>query len=151
MANNIEKKSWLRGAGVMAAVFGLGLIMGLGIGRNVESATAASTQPLPTTDSMWVVNGPLQQMRDRQMDEVASAVKEALELDPEQEAAFDEVHEQVRSEVDRILAEIAPDIAAAVQASAVELRAMLTEEQMERLMELRSSGLPVPSGSRTGG
>lgn len=151
MANNIEKKSLLRGAGVMAAVFGLGLIMGLGIGRNVESATAASTQPLPTTDSMWVVNGPLQQMRDRQMDEVASAVKEALELDPEQEAAFDEVHEQVRSEVDRILAEIAPDIAAAVQASAVELRAMLTEEQMERLMELRSSGLPVPSGSRTGG
>jgi hypothetical protein len=147
MTEDIGTRAWPRRAGVLAAVLGLGLIVGLGIGRTVESASANPAGALLPTDSMWVLDGPLAQIRERQMDEVASMIKEALQLDPEQAAEFDRIDGRVRSEIHQAIADIAPDIAAIVQASAAELRAILNEEQIERLIEMRSSGMPVPGGS----
>ncbi|MEM7414859.1 MAG: hypothetical protein AAF389_05125 [Gemmatimonadota bacterium] len=134
--DRIESPSRWRRAGVMAAVFGLGLVAGLAIGRSIEPAAANPVLPPIPTDPEWFTpDGMIAETRRQQMDEMAAFLKETLELDAEQEVAFDQLNDRVRGEMEQLLAETGPRIMSTVQGAALELRSILTEEQVRRLLE----------------
>ena len=118
------------------AVFGLGLVGGLAIGRSVEPATAnPALPPIPTQPEWFTPDGVIAETRRQQMDEMAAFLKETLELDEEQEVAFDRLNDRVRGEMEQLLAETGPRIMSTVQGAALELRSILTEEQVQRLLD----------------
>lgn len=126
---------WRR-VGVLAAVFGLGLVGGLALGRSIEPADANPVVPPSPMQAEWFSpDGTVAEARRRQMDEMAAFLKETLDLDAEQEIAFDRLNDRVRGEMEQLLAETGPRIMSTVQGAALELRSILTEEQVQRLLE----------------
>lgn len=140
--DSTQRPSPWRRAGIMAAVFGLGLVGGLAIGRSIEPATAGPPPPIVLQPELFAPGGAMAEARRQQMDEMATFLKETLELSAEQEVAFDQLHEQVRGEMERVMAEVAPEVLSTVQASALELRAILTDEQVQRLLD---TPMPMPT------
>ena len=141
--DRIESPSRWRRAGVLAAVFGLGLVGGLAIGRSIEPANANPVlPPLPMEADWFAPDGAVAESRRQQMDEMAAFLKETLELDAEQEVAFDQLNDRVRGEMEQLLAETGPRIMSTVQGAALELRSILTEEQVQRLLDAE-----MPTGS----
>ena len=140
--DSMDKPSRLRSAGIMAAVFGLGLVAGLFVGRSIKPAAANPAPPMAMLPQPFAPDGPIAEARRQQMEEMVAFLKETLELDAEQEVAFDRLHERVQSRVDSVIAEIGPGITAMVQESALELRSILNEEQFQRLLET-----PMPNSS----
>jgi hypothetical protein len=151
MTGKYEGPSFVVRTGIRAAIFGLGLITGLGIARSTPSATAEPENVVEAQARMWAEDGPLTQLRHQEMARMAAMLKDTLELRGEQEVAFDRLHDQLRTEIDRAFLEIAPRVAETVEATASELRSLLTPEQVARLEELRSSGMFVPPALLDGG
>lgn len=133
--DRLESPSRIRRAGVTAAIFGLGVVTGLAVSRSIQPATASPTPPGVMQPALFAPGGPMAEARRQQMNEMVSFLKETLELDAGQEVAFDRLHERVQGEVDRVIAEIGPGITATVQEAALEMRSILTPEQVQRLLD----------------
>lgn len=138
-----------RRLGVTVMVFGLGLISGLAVGRNVEPTTTTPALPMFPSDSLWATEGPAAQFRDQQMEQMAEMLKARLELDAEQVVEFDRIQARVKADMERLMQEVGPRVAETVMGAAAELRAILNEEQLERLDELPMP--PMMVAPRPGG